>query len=577
MSKNPFVKTLAILLTITFVASSTFLIAPQKAHATLPVSNIPGITADALSLIEETINEIANVAAEIELYADWINTYILQPVAFIKSGNLMKSLTAGVIKFVTGVTNGTGASQFVQNLQGNLQTFGDKQASAFLSQFKSNSNSPFAASIVSSLRKNYLQSTSLAGFFSANKCTLTESSSDVNGFLAGDWSKGGITAWFALTTQDQNNPYMLYQKSQSRLNSLVGSAQAARSAQLSWGQGFLSWCGAADSESSGSESNDNVSCSTASDCTSGYCEYDDITGASTCKARNGVNPGDPCTNSDGTSGTIKTPGSVIKASLDKVLGGNQDKLVQVGRMAKELGGVMNSIATVWNTVNFAKSILGGSGSNDGLFGFGTSVMTSSSNSSAYDQASTTDVYTGVATDSALTSDMPSRIEKYKTAWDTIKASANTASTSVKSLIKTCTDNAAAAGASATFKTAATAQVSAAQTVLNGAIATVFADFETASTTIKTANATVANIKATLANGESASDDIQSLQTMSPTSSDLKTAMYDATVLSTATASPEGSLTVSGDSIADRMSLISTNAATLKTTVCDPSSSSYVTS
>lgn len=572
MSKNSFARTIAVLLTVTLIAPSAFFVAPQKSLG-YPVTVVAETSPTAakrtkstiISAIKETLSEMHNLTTSISTYAQKINTYILQPLAFVMSGKLLKSMTAGVIGFVNGKANGTGAPQFARDVLGIMQKVQDMQASSFLNQFSTNSNSPFKTSIVSALRKDYLQSSSLSGFFAANKCTLTESSSDVNGFLAGDWSKGGVTAWFALTTQDQNNPYTLYMKSQSQLSSLMGSgvggATGARLAELSWGKGFMSWCGATDSESSGTESNDNVSCKTSDDCTSGYCEYDDLTGESTCRARNGVSPGDPCTQSDGLPGKIKTPGSVISATLDKVLGSTQDKLVQMGSLAKEVNGIMSDITKIMQTVNIASNILGGSG---GLFGADTS------SDSDFLGVSTSTVSEGNASSTASASGLSKRITKYESFWNTIKASADTASTSVNNLIKTCTDNAAVVGASATFKAAATAQANAAQTVLNGAIATVFANFKTASTMIAAARAALENVDTY------STDDLQELQTMSPTADDVAYAQEESTQISAATANPDGSLTVSGGSIVDRMDLIGTNAATLKTTVCDPSSSTYVT-
>ena len=243
---------LAIFLIITLIVPPVFFVAQQKTYAADAVTEVgPQLYNTLKTSIETTISaakltlltayNLAEASAETALY---VNTYVLQPLAFVMSGNLLKLITASVIDFVIGKTNGTGAPQFVQNLQGNLQTVGDTQALAFFAQFGRNSNSPFASAITSSLRTNYLQNTSSAGFWDANKCTLSASSPNIDDYLKGDWSQGGTDAWFALTTQDQNNPYTLYQRSQNQLASVVTSATAARLAELNWGQGFLSWCSA---------------------------------------------------------------------------------------------------------------------------------------------------------------------------------------------------------------------------------------------------------------------------------------------------------------------------------------------
>ena len=340
-------KTLSALVIAVLLAPSVFLALPQKTYA-LTVEIVgdvsePAITTSINSIItsekstfiaiKETLNLISTYTNTAANVAQEINMYVLQPLAFILSGNLLKMITAYVISFVVGETNGTGAPQFVQNLQGHMQMVGDNQASAFFVQFGRNSNSPFASAIASSLRTHYLQNTSSAGFFAANRNTFVNSSPNPNAFLAGDWSQGGTRAWFALTTQTQNNPYTFYAFSQTHLYSLVGGATAARLAELNWGQGFLSWCG-------------------------GTVESDSVTGEV------GTAPGDACKKKDGTYGTVKTPGSTIKAALDKALGSTQDKLAGMGQLASEVGNILGDIGTVMSTVQFATHLLGGSDSDD---------------------------------------------------------------------------------------------------------------------------------------------------------------------------------------------------------------------
>lgn len=403
MSQKPFVPILATLAFMFF--------APHALYAQVPIVTVSPATIAAeaatkvvvapqsiLGVIQNTFSAIAGVANQLNTYAKWVNDYVLQPIAFIKSGALMKSLTAGVVAFVTGTANGTGVPQFVQDLQGNLQRVGDTQALAFFAQYARNSNSPFAASITSSLRSNYLERTSSAGFWSANRSTLNRYSPNVNGFLAGDWSQGGVGAWLALTTQPQNNPYMLYQASQAQLASVVGSAQATRSALLSYGQGFLSWCGADTGLSANPENVDPVLAN-----------------------EGGVSPGDPCINKDGTAGTIKTPGSVITASLNKALGGGQDKLVQIGNIGSQLSGILGSISNIMGTINLAKDILKGPASG-GLAGAGNSDVFRAVGTSALEASVTA---AAAASPAAANANVMDRIGRYR---DSV------ASTTVDSLI-----------------------------------------------------------------------------------------------------------------------------------------------
>ena len=74
-----------------------------------------------------------------------------------------------------------------------------------------------------------------------------------------------------------------------------------------------------------------------------------------------------------------------------------------------------------------------------------------------------------------------------------------------------------------------------------------------------------------------SADTQALGAAPPTTADVVNAQSAATVTGRATASPDGSLTVSGGTLIDQMNLISTNAEALKTSVCiEPSATDSTT-
>lgn len=563
-------RTLAILLAASLLAPSTFLIAPPRVHAQFPGGGSSAVVvigdtsptsasrteSSLISSIKNTLTAISTYTSAAADVAQEINTFVLQPLAFVLSGNLLRFITAYVLDFVIGETNGTGIPQFVQDVQGNLQLVGDIQANAFFIQFGRNSNSPFAGAITSSLRSNYLWNTSSAGFFAANRNTLGLYSPNPNAFLDGDWSQGGVGAWFALTTQNQNNPYTFYQASQSHLASVVVGAVSARLEELGWGQGFLSWCGATEEGATQDEEgffNENE-------------EF----------VFEGVNPGDACKKRDGTWGTIKTPGTAIKAMLDNVLDSTREKLVGIGALAREVNNILGDVATVMGTINFAAELLGGSDSG-GLFGVGQSSGTNSisplsqyRNSPGYWGITDSSVLQNAETLPVSESDMLSRATQYEAAWNTIRSAANSASTTVASLESVCTDIAARNpnGASA-----ATAQASAARTALLTEIAPVLAQADAAAATAATARSAAQRVQgdrdSLLAGaGGAYSAGLQALQSMPPTALDVSSAQQETHAFGTARAIPTGSLVVSGGSIIDRMSLLSTNAVALKTTVCN---------
>lgn len=502
-------KKLAALFLVLSLSLSGVLIAPQRAHA-IPVTVVADWI-EALVLIEDAITAIATPISAVANVADRINTYVLAPIALIKSGQLLKSMTAGVVAFVTGQANGTGIPQFVQNLQSNLQRVGDTQAFAFFVQYSRNSNSPFASSITSALRSNYLQNTSAAGFWSANRSTLSLASPNVNAFLGGNWAQGGAKAWFALTTQPQNNPYTLYQRSQAQLASVVTSATAARLSELNWGQGFLSWCGPAENTT----------------------DENDGTGME------GTAPGDACINGDGTWGTIKTPSSVITASLNKVLGSGQDKITQIGNMGGQIQGIFASFVKIMNTINLARDILGGSQSG-GLAGAGNLPAfrdTTGEANAAVAGLNATGNTLDNELQTAASASSTARSASYTAAWNGIKNAANAAADTVDDLKAFCTDAAERTkNNNPAFSAIAKAQALAAETAL-AKITSVISQTTTA------------------------------LSVSAPTAAETDYATRQAASTGEAVANPTGSLNVSGGTLYDQMNLYSENAPPLKDSVC----------
>ncbi len=545
MSMNRFTKALAIILTIVLVAPAPLLLAPQRVQA-IPVTVVADWT-NMLVLIEQAITAIATPISAVAEVAQQINAYVLMPLAFIMSGNLLKMMTASILAFVAGGINGSGAPQFVQSLQGHMQTVGDTQANAFFVQFGKNSNSPFSASITSSLRTNYLQQTSLGGFFAANRNTLPQYTSNQNAYLAG--GPGGLGAWFALTTQPQNNPYMLSQRAGSQLSMMVTGATAARSQTLAWGQGMMSWCGEGSSRSTVSTSAiQKVQC------------FDDENGAET---------------------PIKTPASVINAELGGALGSTRAKLQQLGQLGPQVSSILGDISKVMGTIGFANQLLGGS--SGGLAGItqsrqGGSVLTNYRNDPGFLGVSQTSVYQNSETLQSSASDKLALISKYETSWNSINASATVASSSVSRLITACSVAKNTPETNpyqqnydyAAWLLASNAQLAEAQAAFTASVAPVLAKARVAFANIVTARAMVSKVQSGLLSSDTSTQDaaiadLATLQTTPPTLSDFAQAMRDANVSGLAVASPHGSLTVSGGSTVDQMNLLGANAETLLTT------------
>jgi len=549
-------------------AGPLFFAAPQKAHAQLPTFDASVSASSILNIVQSTISAVADKAAAASTYALVINKYVLEPLAFVVSGNAIKSITGGVINFINGNTNGTGQSQFVQNLQGHLQGAGDTQANAFFFQFGKNSNSPFARSINSSLRTRYFQDTSLRGFFDANQCTLGDYSPNQGAFLAGDWSQGGAAAWFALTTQDQNNPYMLHQNAQRELALMVQDKTAARLNELAWGGGILSWCGGT-SEAVATE----VPAETCDPTTQSCAESASLSCDPTVQSCSGVPnptrdeqvdaaPGDACTNSDGTPGTIQTPGTAIKGYLDKTLGLNADKFTAMGNSAGQINSILGSMVTVMETANFATQILGSASVNGATAGLAGSSKKDSYGRSYLDRYQDSPGYLG-ATEAtvnrdaskipaASTKQLLDNAKKYEAAWNVIRTEANSASTNLTALVNACTTSNALLATSA-------------QNALASEVGPVLTQAATATQVITEARALVARLdsQANSSDSRAYSADVQMLQSTPPTGEDIAFAERESRVSDTEIASSTNPLATTGGTLMERMGLIAANALSLR--------------
>lgn len=601
MSTNPFTAVISSLLILLFLTPASLFVAPKTVHAQgVPTGDFTTEFQSTISAIQNTLDTVYDFTSSVANYANWVNTYVLQPIAFVMSGELMKALTASVMKFVIGKANGTGIPQFVVDVRQSLRSISDFQNEAYLRQV-SLTNSPFATSIAQALNIDYNQKTSLAGYWAANMNTLGQNIPTYQpGFLTGNWSQGGVAAWFQLTTQSQNNPYMLYQNAQAKRDSLigpgVGGGTGARLAELQWGKGFMSWCA---TEQTGVTGN-NPSAYTANTVTTG-----NNPSAFTANAQ-GVNPGDPCTNKDGTPGKTQTPGSVISGVFDKVLGGQQDKLVQMGNISSQVNSILGNIGTVLNTINLAANILGGSsggllnaGSSSGAltkfgapplattgnftsengYGISESQITSTAASSEVTAAkavNTDDAVSKASSDALVVtqnmvatvgyggsnltaggSDMPSRVQQYQTAWNAIASVASTTSSSLKTMMSVCH----------AYWNGNSKYENDAQNALSFEVVPVLTQAAGIQAIVDAALAQDALVKSEATTKSTYSANLQKLNTMTPTASDVATAQYNATAYGAAKANPIGSLTVTGGSIVDQMNLIRNNASYMQSAFC----------
>jgi len=592
--RNIFVQKLfAIILVFSFAIPASVFISPKPAHAIIGIGDTVNVTSDTSWIsIKRTFSSLATkvktyaIAANSYLssaaeYALMLNKYVLTPLVFAESGNLLKSVTAGIIKFING-KNGKGVAMFVTSLSNFKRGTRDTQALLFANKFGNQSNSPFADSIRKSLLFNYAQNSSVDGFLKTLSCSLEK---NTPAFVNGNFGKGGWNMWFSLTTRCENDPYCLTYKAQSKMSNTVADVTASALNKLSWGNGFLSWCG----KNPDSVKKDSSKKTLGPKHLKTKFSQKSI-GGSYKYTKQGNSAGDPCVNDDGTPGTIKTPGSVIKDQLQKVFGTNIDKWAMTGEVNKMLG----SASTIMQTVQLSKEVIAGANGAGGLLGLSSPSSNRSSwvdqyaNSSGYFGQTTSNVLqASVANTSFVTNNFKTNISRYSSYWNTIFSNANTASTTLNKLISlnfavpTSTSTTPNSNFNSVFTNSGfynlnylkslvntcNANKASATSVLKSQVAPVFAKETTVVETITNANALLEQIKTdsagtTSADADAYASDLLLVSKTSPTSEEVSITQNDATILHGASDNPTGSLSVSNGTLVDRLILINKNASAM---------------
>ena len=511
MSKKFFTSALAVLLVITLVVPTAFFVAPQRAAAA-PAAGattcVGGIIAGAAAALfkpavpgADLTVSIPSTAGAVAKISECIYKLVIIPLARQLIHQIIKATTASIINWING-GNGTGQPSFVLNLSLHLQAVSDAVVLPFIGQLQRVLNPAFAAGIASSILTNYALGTSVGGFLASSQGTLGRYSPNQAAFVAGNFRQGGIPAWFALTTQDNNNPYMLAAAGKSQAQSLVNQAVTNRRQDLVQSNGFLSWCGTRSSGFSG-DPND-----------SSGAEYE--SGSS-------ISPTASCYG-NGRLGNIKTPGTVIKDYVKDA--------------------VNSDLASLINPADIDSAI--------------AAIFGASQPSSIRPTAITTAIQTAAVGNATVIVDVnaiaaaaTARLQAYTLAWNTIGSAAGTAQTQLTSLKFTCT-----------------AQASAADTGL-ASVNTVLAQVQTALNAVSGTQALILQVQqdaqdTTAAGTAKLNTDLAALAAAPPTNADVSSAQVNAATTGAATASPTGSLTVSGGTLVDQMNLLNFNATALIT-------------
>lgn len=366
------------------IALALILMPTPKAHAQIPVTEtnpaiIAGVTATAVSAGTQTV--ILNS---------------LNGLAWTVAKMAVQSITRSTVNWINSGFQGSPA--FVSDLNSNLSYLSDTVANNFFQQLNQvtvaatgfNLTSPFQDQITAQLRENYYKASgSLLGL---NQYDLQGHSDDPRAFLNGDFSQGGINAFFSASQNPANNPFGAYMIASNALTNQISAAAAQRKAELDWGKGFLPWRG---------------NCAAAKTTT--------VAGASSAEtaAATSLSQTEQC-----LGNPVRTPGTVIESQLENNLGTGVRQLELADSINEIVGALMGQLV---NQVLGPNGLLGTS---QPSAGGGSSYINQATNASQNTQ--TASLAQGVL--QTITNDIAT-LATYRDNWQKILDAANAAQTS----------------------------------------------------------------------------------------------------------------------------------------------------
>lgn len=288
-------KLLSFLLVLSIVSTSFLPVFTPKAEAFLGVGDFT-FTINVKEIVRNMVDAVAMHLAQkmvdemVRSSINWANNGFEGSPAFVSDPG----------GYFTDIAN-SAAGEYINNVaEGNLCT-------------------PFRPQITLSLQRYYAD---YYGGYYNNQCTFTGITGNLENFF-NDFSAGGWQGWFSLTQNSSNNPYSAYLDERLNLDSAIAKKVGVEQKKIDWGQGFKS---------------------------KGEClKYNPAGTAISNAIKNGEKiPGYNPAFGPGECieyGPDKTPGSVIKSQLDKVLPSGLNKLISVEHVEQLISAFSSALLT----------------------------------------------------------------------------------------------------------------------------------------------------------------------------------------------------------------------------------------
>ena len=316
--------------------------------------------------------------------------FTLDKLATLVAKQILHQITASVVNWIN--SGFKGSPSFLQDPAGFFLDAADQLTGVFLSnggplsslcspfnidirlslslRFSGMSTKRYSCTLSSIIKNSKNSHISVGASLNVNgknvsNAGVSTNGNTIDGFMNGDFTQGGWPAFISMSTGPQNNPYSAYLSAESDLQTQIDSKHASIRADLSLGNGFMSWqdCQTlATVDPNASDGMDQVA------------QADAITYGNTSVSTN--------MNKDGTityqSCKTQTPGSVISGTLQKQLNVPADEL----ELANNINAVVNALMSQMITQMLSKGLGALSSSGGGSRSFTTQVISDSTSNNS---------------------------------------------------------------------------------------------------------------------------------------------------------------------------------------------------
>jgi hypothetical protein len=364
---------LGLLVVVGFVATYT----PQlPSNNVQPVQAGGGLGAGATEFTQLANNTLLgsnlaqNTITAVSTAGSWLNDNVLDGLGWAIAKRIMSGMIRSLINWVNSGFQGRPA--FIQDFTGFLTDIADQEIGNLISQIGGDSGigsficSPFKLDVQIAIETQYQRGR--AGG-SAPACRLSGIVSNIQGFIDGVDTSGGIRDWLTITATPQTyTPYGAVLTAEGQARARIINAQGQEVDLLKFGGGFLS---------------------------QRVCEpLQGVTGTKNC--------------------SIVKPGQVIAAQINKALGAGQDTLVEADEVNELISALLAQLAN--KALSGVSGLLGLSDPGGGRSGGSSSFLDDLYNDSGRATVSGTDTDNIISRSLEIERDFVARAEALRTGY-----------------------------------------------------------------------------------------------------------------------------------------------------------------